>query len=169
MYGRAGWWWHKRHDNDGECGAEAGCGPGGGGWAGRGWRGHGGGGWEAAPGGGDHEGGSFGVRRPLRFLAWKLELSEEQIAELAKILNDLKTERAQAAVDDRRVTASFADAISRADFDASKVKEAAEARAKTAARLAAAVESSLAKIHAILDDEQRKQLAYLIRTGTLTI
>src|SRR4051812_42232162 len=56
-------------------------------------------------------GGSFGVRRPLRFLAWKLELDEAQVAELAKILDELKTERAQAAVDARRTVAAFADAI----------------------------------------------------------
>src|SRR5262245_49330028 len=47
------------------------------------------------------EGGQFGVRRPLRFLAYKLGLSEPQVSEMARILNDLKTERAQSAVDDR--------------------------------------------------------------------
>jgi hypothetical protein len=46
--------------------------------------------------------GAFGVRRPLRFLAYKLGLQESQVAELAKILDDVKTERAQAAVDHRR-------------------------------------------------------------------
>ena len=53
--------------------------------------------------GSEEEGfGGFGVRRPLRFLAHKLELDEKQITELARILDELKTERAQAAVDDRR-------------------------------------------------------------------
>src|SRR5882757_6651821 len=50
----------------------------------------------------------FGVRRPLRFLAHKLELDEKQVVEMARILDDLKTERAQAAVDDRRTLAEFA-------------------------------------------------------------
>jgi hypothetical protein len=54
-------------------------------------------------------GGRFGVRRPLRFLAYKLELDDAQIGELAKILDDLKTERAQAAVDDRRALSAFAE------------------------------------------------------------
>src|SRR5262245_8462388 len=45
-------------------------------------------------------GGGFGVRRPLRFLAHKLELDEQQVVQLARILDELKTERAQAAVDD---------------------------------------------------------------------
>src|SRR5439155_10425281 len=51
-------------------------------------------------GGGEFGGGAFGVRRPLRFLAYRLQLDEEQVAALAVILNELKTERAQTAVDD---------------------------------------------------------------------
>src|SRR6185436_1726923 len=51
----------------------------------------------------------FGVRRPLRFLAWKLDLEESQVVEMAAILNDLNTERAQADVDDRRALSLLAD------------------------------------------------------------
>ena len=58
-------------------------------------------------------GGGFGVRRPLRFLAHKLELDEQQIVLLARILDELKTERAQAAVDDRRTLASSRPALLR--------------------------------------------------------
>jgi Spy/CpxP family protein refolding chaperone len=109
------------------------------------------------------------VRRPLRFLAWKLELEEAQVAELAKILNDLKTERAQAAVDNRRSTSAFADGISGEVFDGAKVAEAAALRVKTAERLRDAVVQALSRIHAVLDAEQRERLAYLIRTGALAI
>ncbi len=109
------------------------------------------------------------MRRPLRFLAWKLELEERQVAELAKILDDLKTERAQAAVDNRRSTSSFADGIAGDGFDAAKVKEGAELRVKTAERLRDAVVNALSRIHAVLDAEQRQRLAYLIRTGALAI
>ena len=56
-------------------------------------------------------GGGFGVRRPLRFLAHKLDLDEKQVVLLARILDELKTERAQVAVDDRRTLADFADAL----------------------------------------------------------
>ena len=62
--------------------------------------------------------GGFGVRRPLRFLAHKLDLDEKQITELARILDELKTERAQAAVDDRRALADFADSLAGEAFDA---------------------------------------------------
>src|SRR5262245_66687144 len=60
-------------------------------------------------------GGPFGVRRPLRFLSWKLDLEEAQIAELAAILDELKTERAQAAVDERRALSAFADVMAAED------------------------------------------------------
>ncbi len=131
-------------------------------------------GWQAGPwrhGGGDDfgGGGAFGVRRPLRFLAYKLNLNEEQVAQLAKILDDLKTERAQAAVDDRRTVAAFADAIGLETFDEARAKEGGDLRVKSAERLGDAVLKALGKIHAVLDSGQRAQLAYLIRTGVLAI
>src|SRR5437899_13031527 len=36
--------------------------------------------------------GSFGVKRPLRFLAYKLNLTESQVSDLAAILDELKIE-----------------------------------------------------------------------------
>ena len=118
---------------------------------------------------GDFGEGGFGVRRPLRFLAHKLDLDEKQVAQLATILNELKTERAQAAVDDRRTIAGFADAIAGESYDEGKANEAATARVKSAERLRDAVSGALKKIHTLLDPEQREQLAYLIRTGVVTL
>ena len=43
--------------------------------------------WAAGP--------MFGVRRPLRHLTWKLDLTEGQIRELAGVLDRLKTAYAQ--------------------------------------------------------------------------
>lgn len=160
-------WWHARRD--GACGEGAGCGPHGGGGPWRG-RGHGGPPFGGHGGGGDEwGGGGFGVRRPLRFLAWKLELEEEQVAQLAAILGDLKTERAQAAVDDRRAVASLADAVAAESFDEAKVSAATGDRAKSAERLQAAVAKALGRIHALLTPEQRSRFAYLLRTGVLGI
>ena len=119
--------------------------------------------------GGDFGEGSFGVRRPLRFLAHKLDLDEKQVGELASILNDLKTERAQAAVDDRRTVAGFADALAGEHFDEQKAGDAAAARVKSAERLRDAVGNALKKIHSLLAADQRQSLAYLIRTGVVTI
>jgi len=113
------------------------------------------------------EGAGFGVRRPLRFLAWRLELGEAQVSELARILNELKTERAQAEVDERRALTAFADAVSGETFGADQVRAATADRVKSAERVQAQVAKALAEIHALLEPEQRAKLAYLIRTGAL--
>jgi Spy/CpxP family protein refolding chaperone len=119
--------------------------------------------------GGGHgdDGGAFGVRRPLRYLAYRLQLDENQTTELARILDDLKTERAQVSVDERRAVSAFADALSGATLDGARLTEAAAARVRSAERLRDAVVAALQRIHALLGDEQRKQLAFLIRTGAV--
>jgi Spy/CpxP family protein refolding chaperone len=113
--------------------------------------------------------GGFGVRRPLRFLAYKLDLDERQTEQLAAVLDDLKTERAQAAVDHRRMTAAMADLFGSGAFDAGRAAEAAKARVAAAERLAGVQAQALARVHALLDEEQRKTFAYLLRTGVLAI
>ena len=185
--GMIAWW--KQARQHGDCGAHAGHdGPQGeGGWGRRGPGHHGPGhhgpghhgpgheGWggEHVHAGGEHDGdfggGSFGVRRPLRFLAYKLELDEKQVAELARVLNELKTERAQAEVDHRRTIAGFADAVSAEAFDEKAVSGVATERVKSAERLRDAVVKALSRIHALLSPEQRGKFAYLIRTGALTL
>jgi Spy/CpxP family protein refolding chaperone len=158
---------HFAHGGSGERGprhggwrGRHGCGPdvGPGAWAGP-WGHHG-------PHG---DGADFGVRRPLRFLAFKLELDDKQVAELAKVLDELKTERAQAAVDDRRTAAAFAEAVAAEAFDEAAVREAASLRVKTAERLRDAVTKALGRIHSVLTAEQRQGFSYLVRTGALTI
>jgi Spy/CpxP family protein refolding chaperone len=113
--------------------------------------------------------GSFGVRRPLRFLAYKLALDESQVAELARVLDELKTERAQAAVDHRRTVAAFADAVAGEAFEDARASEGATLRVQSAERLRDAVVAALRRIHKLLKPEQRSRLAYLIRTGTLSL
>jgi Spy/CpxP family protein refolding chaperone len=117
----------------------------------------------------EEDDGGFGVRRPLRFLAYKLELSQEQITRLVRILDELKTERAQSAVDDRRTLAEFADAIGGDAFDAAKAQSAGERRVSSAAKLRDTLIRSLQQIHALLTPQQRERLAYFIRTGILAV
>ncbi len=155
-------WWRARtsgcgHAGDSHCGGHGGRH---GTWA------HG----EGPPGADGFGGGDgFGVRRPLRFLAYKLELNERQVSELARILDELKTERAQGEVDRRRTLSAFADAVSGETFDDTQAKEAADLRVATAERLREAVTKALSRIHALLNSDQRGRLAYLIRTGTLVL
>jgi len=150
-------WW-RAQQRRAERGARAGCGGGGGTH------------YEASGGGySDMGGGSFGVRRPLRYLARRLDLDEKQVAAIARVIGELKTERAQAEVDDRRAVAAFADAVGGDTFDAAKAKTAGDARVATAERLRDAVLAALEGIHAALDPGQREQLAYMIRTGALSL
>jgi Spy/CpxP family protein refolding chaperone len=138
-------------------------GPGGrGGFGGAGFGGHG-----FGAHGVEEDGGGFGVRRPLRFLAYKLDLDEKQVSELARILDELKTERAQTAVDDRRSLADFAEALSGEAFDAARATAAGDRRVVSAQRLRDAVAKALSQIHALLNPDQRGRLAYMIRTGVL--
>jgi len=111
----------------------------------------------------------FGIRRPLRFLAHKLDLDDRQVTEVARILDELKTERAQAEVDRRRTVAAFADALTGEAFDAAKAGEGGDLRVKSEERLRAAVLKALQQLHAVLSPDQRARLAYLIRTGALSI
>jgi Spy/CpxP family protein refolding chaperone len=132
-----------------------------------------GGAWHGARGSGEHFGafgaGAFGVRRPLRFLAYKLDLDEKQVEQLVRILSDLKTERAQAEVDTRRTLSALADAVEGDTFNAELAGEAGQRRVASAERLRDAVTGALQRMHAVLDAEQRARLAYLIRTGTLVV
>jgi hypothetical protein len=86
-------------------------------------------------------------------MAHRLDLDDEQIDALAGILNVLKTERAQARLDEQRSIAGIADAVAGEEFE----------------RLKEEVLVTLEKTHAILDSEQRKRLAYLLRSGQLSI
>lgn len=158
-------WWLKRSRfmHGGEAAHAGSCG-------GRQQEGHGRTRW-AGHGGhqGGEERGGFGVRRPLRFLAYKLGLSDTQMAELARILGELKTERAQAAVDEQRSLAAFADAMTGGSFDAARADEGSKQRAEAEERLRKAVLKALSELHQLLDAEQRKQFAYLVRTGVVAL
>lgn len=125
--------------------------------------------FEASAEGCGEGGGHFGVRRPLRFLAYKLQLDEAQVAEMARILDELKIERAQAEVDGRRSLAAFADALDGATWNGARAEEGATLRVHSAERLREAVVTALSRIHGLLRSEQRAAFAYLIRTGTLSI
>ena len=114
-------------------------------------------------------GAGLGVRRPLRFLSWKLDLSLEQTSSLARILERLKLERAQAALDARRAAADLADALESGEFARPKVESAGALRAEAARRVEAAVARAIEELHALLDAEQRTQLAEMVRTGAIRI
>jgi len=159
-------WWRVRQ-RAAECGSYAGCGssePRRFGHLSEDWTYHAG-----PPHRDDIGGAAFGVRRPLRFLAFKLGLDDEQVAQLARILNEVKTERAQAEVDSRRTLTAFADAVIGSTFDEQRAADGAALRVRSAEQLREVVVKSLREIHVFLRPEQRERLAYLIRTGSLML
>ena len=111
----------------------------------------------------------FGVRRPLRVMAHELELDDEQVERLARAIDELKTVRAQAAVDERRSVGLIADVLLGAELDRGKLGEALELRVKSAQQVRDAVLETLTDTHGMLKPEQRKKLAYLLRSGQITI
>jgi hypothetical protein len=113
--------------------------------------------------------GALGVRRPLRFLAWRLELTPEQLEQAARILEQLKIERAQATVDLRRSAADLADAVAGGEFGSARIAAARERRLEAARRVQDAIARALEELHGLLDDRQRAQLARLIRTGEIRL
>jgi Spy/CpxP family protein refolding chaperone len=102
-------------------------------------------------------------------MARQLELDEEQVEEMARILDDLKTQRAQARVDRRKAVSVFADAFLADAFDGDGVREACKARAESEREVEDAVFRALERTFAVLDKEQRKRLAYLLRSDGLSI
>jgi Spy/CpxP family protein refolding chaperone len=102
-------------------------------------------------------------------MAHKLDLDDEQVETLARILGDLKTERAQASVDRERSVARVADALEGEVFDEAAAASALALRVASAERLKDAVAAALRASHDMLRPEQRRRLAYLLRSGALTI
>ena len=112
---------------------------------------------------GHGSGGPLGGRRPLRFLARRLGLDDDQIATLARVLGDLKIEREQMALDSRRAAARFADALAADEFDEKRVSEAQTIRADAQKRYIDAFARGLRDIHAALTPEQRSRMSLLLR------
>jgi Spy/CpxP family protein refolding chaperone len=125
--------------------------------------------WEASRRFGDAAAGGagFGARRPVRFLAMRLDLDDAQVAKLAKILERLRVEREQAAVDSRRAAGTIADALEGEAVDAARVEEATRLRVEATRRVQEAVARALGELHELLDGEQRQELAALIRSGAI--
>mgnify|MGYP007011844417 FL=1 len=78
----------------------------------------------------------------------ELDLSPQQAESLAAILDDLKTQRAQAAVDHKKALAAISDALVRDTLDVAAIDAATKARAASAAAVEQAVAAALERTHA---------------------
>ncbi len=116
-----------------------------------------------------HSGPMFGVRRPLRYLAWKLELSEEQTRALVEVLDRLKTAYGQSKLDRDRSTSDIASLFGAASFDADRIDVALEGRTNATRTLNGELSAALRRIFELLDENQRREFAYLLRSGGFTL
>jgi hypothetical protein len=102
---------------------------------------------------------TFGVRRPLRHLAWKLNLSEAQVRDVVDVLDRLKTAYNQARLDQDRSTSEVAAAFTGAEFDADRVTAALANRTRATEVLNADLLVATRRIFELLNEEQRREFA----------
>lgn len=112
---------------------------------------------------------SFGVRRPLRYLSYQLDLDDSQTRKVAGILNRLKTEREQAALDQKRTVSSLADLLTGEEPLDEELRTALEPRLKSAERLQREVGNAIKEMYRVLDQDQRLRLADLLTSGSIAI
>lgn len=112
---------------------------------------------------------TFGVRRPLRHLAWKLNLSEAQIRDVVDVLDRLKTAYNQARLDQDRSTSDVAAVFAGAEFDAERVTAALANRTRATEVLNLDLLAATRRIFELLNEEQRREFAYLLRSGAFVL
>ena len=112
---------------------------------------------------------SFGVRRPLRYLSYHLELDESQTRRMATVLNTLKTEREQAELDEKRSLAALAALLEKGTPTLDEARQALQGRTDSAERLKEETAKATVAISDFLDDDQREEFINLLLTGTVSI
>ena len=109
--------------------------------------------------------GSFGVRRPLRYLSYQLDLDESQRRKIAVALDSVKVEREQALLDEKKMAGDLADLVADPDVSTESLNATLAARVRGAEQLQHSIAKALKDIVSILDPDQREEFAYLLRSG----
>ena len=104
----------------------------------------------------------FHVKRPLRFLIHKLELTEDQIMVVADVLSDFKIEQDLADVERRRAKKVLVSALNADEFDRERAAEGVDQQVDAHRRLREAFVDALERVHATLTPPQREKLAFLL-------
>ncbi len=115
-----------------------------------------------------HRGAQFGVRRPLRYLSYQLDLSENQMRRMSSVLNAIKNEREQSALDEKRTVTAIADLMADGTPTLEEFSEALQPRTRSAEQLQAEIARGLAQISDILDEDQREQFVGLLLSGAIS-
>jgi len=112
---------------------------------------------------------TFGVRRPLRHLAWKLNLTEAQIRDVVDVLDKLKTAYNQARLDRDRSTSEVAAVFAGAAFDSERAGAALAMRTRASEALNQELLAAMRRIFELLNEDQRRDFAYLLRSGAFVL
>ena len=110
-------------------------------------------------------GSNFGVRRPLRYLAHRLDLDDSQTRRMASVLNQLKTEREQAELDEKRTVAAMANLLADGTPTLDEVRGTLSGRVKSAEQLLEETAKAVVSICDFLDYDKRDVLNKLLLTG----
>lgn len=117
----------------------------------------------------NRRGGSFGARRPLRHLSYRLDLDEGQQRIAARVLDKLKVELEQARLDEKKTVSGVADLISGPEVARDDLERALAPRVDTARNLQTIVATAMHELAEVLDRDQREELAHLLRSGAFRI
>lgn len=112
---------------------------------------------------------TFGVRRPLRHLAWKLNLNETQLRDIVDVLDRLKTAYNQARLDQDRSTSEIAAVFSAQEFNGDRVGSALAMRTRASEVLNQELLAAVRRIFELLNEDQRHEFAYLLRSGAFML
>ena len=112
---------------------------------------------------------TFGVRRPLRHLAWKLNLNETQVRDVVDVLDRLKTAYNQARLDQDRSTSEVAAVFTATEFNGERVSAALATRTSATEVLNQELLNAVRRIFELLSEEQRREFAYLLRSGAFVL
>ena len=125
--------------------------------------------YEHRRGRGRHHGAGVGVRRPLRYLTYQLDLDESQRRRIARVLDDVKTAREQTSLDERKTLSAVADLVTGESVSADALSEALAPRTASMQALHEVIAEALREIAATLDPDQREEFAYLLRSDAFKI
>ncbi len=116
-----------------------------------------------------HRHGSFGVRRPLRYLSYHLDLDESQRRRLAASLERIKLEREQSKLNRKRTDTTLAEAFLRVETSVDDLAAALAPNAEAELAMQKVIAKELFEIANVLDTDQREEFAHLLRTGVLRL
>ena len=116
-----------------------------------------------------HRRGNFGVRRPLRYLSYQLDLDEQQRRRIAAVLDRLKMEREQGKLDEKKTVSELASLVTNETVSVDELRKTLEPRVKSTENLQIAIAKAVQEIVEVLDQDQREEFAYLLRSGVLNL